>query len=627
MKNFRANLVVLIIYLFYAQSSVFAEGSQTVFHSQERQISYTIDFLIDSTNSKSFEELKGTSFIPSQKSNLVFGLSPNTFWVKVNFRTDYNGKVILGLNRTLMDSVFFYYRDINAKLHKIKSGLYYSSKQSKKLNYPYIEFDAQDIFNKQIFIQVRGRYPVIIPIQIETPSNIFLDVLSNSIVQGIFLGGLLIMTLYNFFLWFIFRETSYLIYVFGVFTTFLIQFAIQGYMFQYLNLPASFNYHFVCIAIGINTMLAALFAIHLLNIKTYSKTLYRWVLGLVIIGGLIILADLFNFWLFAKSLLLITTSGGAIVLMVIGYLLWLKHNVRVARYFSIAWTIYFLGLVVYSLKSQGILPYSWFTHNFVHIGKFLEVALLSFGLGYKYNQLKKEKQILQQKLTDELESLVTIRTQELNTALSEKEILLIEINHRVKNNLQIVNSLINIQKRRFPKELSELFKSLQRRIGAIALVHEQLYTQNLYTTLNAYQFVQKLTGSISKSLIDPKDEIEIELNIDESLNLSSRIAVPIGLIISEALSNSLKYAFHESRSGLFSIKLLTEKDHILLIISDSGTSIGSAEQLNNTSLGMRIIQDMCRQMQAQMSLDKENGYTYYITIKDEGEFKTTTYSK
>lgn len=220
------------------------------------------------------------------------------------------------------------------------------------------------------------------------------------------------------------------------------------------------------------------------------------------------------------------------------------------------------------------------------------------------------------RMKDELE---TINSELYETRISkaEKEVLLQEIHHRVKNNMQIISSLIRLQSNQTEVlNAKELFNETQNRINSMALVHEQLYRTKDFEKLELNGYLTELVNHLITSY---QIDIPIEQKIDLSLNKASiDYIIPIGLIVNEVISNSLKHAFHGLESGLVCMKFHeNENGGYTLELSDNGR--GDVENADDSgtataTLGMELIESLVTQIDGVMTLDKTNGYHYTIKI-------------
>lgn len=200
--------------------------------------------------------------------------------------------------------------------------------------------------------------------------------------------------------------------------------------------------------------------------------------------------------------------------------------------------------------------------------------------------------------------------------LREKEQLLKEIHHRVKNNLQIVSSLLNLQSDSIVDEkFLLLIKESHNRINSMALVHEMLYKSTDLSTIELKEYIELLSSSVNMSYSSPTKEIIFNYDIQTGVFLEIDMMIPIGLILNEILSNSFKYAFEGKKKGVISISLKREKDGLNLIVCDDGIGLDKKFDIKKQgSLGMQLIHMLSEQIDATMKVSSENGTCYDITF-------------
>ena len=207
-----------------------------------------------------------------------------------------------------------------------------------------------------------------------------------------------------------------------------------------------------------------------------------------------------------------------------------------------------------------------------------------------------------------------IAKKRLRKSLYEKEILLKEIHHRVKNNMQIISSLLKLQTRKIPdKKTKELFKTSHQRVKTMALIHEKLYASSDLINIDFKNYVQKLTDQIFRHFMDTARNLSFNLDIDD-IFLDINKAIPCGLIINELVTNSLKYAFPNSANGKIDISLKKKSTQgIELRIKDNG--IGLPEKIdmeNPDSLGLQIVQALVNQLHGKIDFSSKNGTEFFI---------------
>lgn len=205
----------------------------------------------------------------------------------------------------------------------------------------------------------------------------------------------------------------------------------------------------------------------------------------------------------------------------------------------------------------------------------------------------------------------------IKKSLNEKEMLLKEVHHRVKNNLQIICSLVNLEwLRSGKKDLKDPLQSMVTRIRSMGIIHEQLYGSNDFESIAFNEFIETMINELSISFIEKTKTIKFNLQL-ESISLDINRAIPCGLLINEIVTNAIKHAFKEVEEGEIQISLTKENNRIKLMLSDNGKS--SSEDFsrkNNTSLGMELIYSLSDQLKANLDIDTKDGFKYVLSFNE-----------
>lgn len=196
---------------------------------------------------------------------------------------------------------------------------------------------------------------------------------------------------------------------------------------------------------------------------------------------------------------------------------------------------------------------------------------------------------------------------QINQQAAEKEMLIKEIHHRVKNNLQLIYSLLNLQKRRVQSEnVKQKLSALQNRIKSMALVHQQLYIDTNLKEIMAATYIENLVTHLDNIYIQEELDIKILYEMDE-IYLPLEKAIPIGLIINEAVSNVFKYAFQNRKKGVLTIRFIKkETDTYELMIKDDGIGFESYN-IKPSCLGIQLIENMAKQLKSTYFYVSDNG--------------------
>jgi len=202
-----------------------------------------------------------------------------------------------------------------------------------------------------------------------------------------------------------------------------------------------------------------------------------------------------------------------------------------------------------------------------------------------------------------------VNEERIRASLREKEALLKEIHHRVKNNLQVVSSLLGLQSRAVADgDTRKMFQESQDRIHSMALLHESLYQSHNLSQINFPEYIRQLAAHLFHSYGVAAERIHLQTDMDE-LSLHLDAAVPCGLIINELVSNSLKYAFPDGREGNIRIELRGLSDgSTRLVVADNGVGLrADIDWVNTRSLGLRLVRTLAQQLNAQIEVNSGQG--------------------
>jgi|688.fasta_scaffold51281_4 PAS domain S-box-containing protein len=206
--------------------------------------------------------------------------------------------------------------------------------------------------------------------------------------------------------------------------------------------------------------------------------------------------------------------------------------------------------------------------------------------------------------------------EDIRKSLLEKEILLKEVHHRVKNNLQVIYSILNLQTQYMDDEKAiEILREIQNRISSMALIHEYLYQHNDISALNTGEYIRMLVNNLSQSATLQKGTTEIEFDL-EDLMLDLDYSIPCGLIINEMVSNAFKHAFSSVENPKLQISFRKEKEFITLKVGDNGKGFpGHINYKDTNSLGMQLIMALTNQLDGEISMQPNEDAGTLFTIR------------
>lgn len=317
-----------------------------------------------------------------------------------------------------------------------------------------------------IYLRVETQSAMQVPMSIRTKKSFIENEQNALFVQGLYFGSIIVMLLYNLFLYFSTRDKTYLAYAGSVFFIGWMQATLQGFTSQYILTDSSlFQMMHLPIVINLSAAFLGIFTITFLELKRRSKTLYyiTWFFILLLLVNAVI-SPLIDYRTAVKLPAIITIIH-AIVSNYTGFYIWYR-GFKPAKYYAIAYSMFMLAVIVHSMNKLGVVPRNFFTEYALEVGSIAEIILLSFALAYRINILKQDKVQAQRDLAVNLEKKVLERTEELDEAMR----MLSSLNEKLARQ-NIEDGLLGTFNRRFfDKTISEQWSQAVRSNKPIALI-------------------------------------------------------------------------------------------------------------------------------------------------------------
>ncbi|HPR18003.1 MAG TPA: histidine kinase dimerization/phosphoacceptor domain -containing protein, partial [Candidatus Cloacimonadota bacterium] len=209
----------------------------------------------------------------------------------------------------------------------------------------------------------------------------------------------------------------------------------------------------------------------------------------------------------------------------------------------------------------------------------------------------------------------------IRNSLHEKVIMLREIHHRVKNNLQIISSIISLQMRNVADDTQavDLLMNTQNRIYSMSLIHEKLYIENNLANIDFEDYIRGLVDYLISSYQDQGRRVYSRIDA-ANICLNVTTAIPCGLLINEIISNSLKHAFQDQQKGEVFVYMHQDEGGTLhLKAGNNGAEFDFKESNNGTSIGLRLIELLSRQLHGKLEVDSHEGVCYTLTFEEIGK--------
>lgn len=447
----------------------------------------------------------------------------------------------------------------------------------------------------------------------------------QELVDFWFQGAAMLLLLYVLATWVINRYRPYL--WLAVFITGLILYnlALSRYLIDWF-FP---SYPYAGWRLTVHFLHLAMIGLYLLVLdfwKVKEKNLRLYHLGKAVLYGIVVLSALsFFIHYYTGNFRIMSQINGSFLVVQVAYLLrvlllW-KHFDRQERFLGYGVIIYLLValFVTLALFVVGEAVFSLFS---ILSGCLLVTVSLLFltGINGKLWQNEKDKTLylaqltrLQQQQNQLLEESVAERTRELNRRNKHIELLMNELNHRVKNNMQLLYSLNSLQLAGSRDEYAvNILKDNIARIKAMMLVNDSLNPGNNpdNKTISPVTFIANIVEH-SKKMFAQSEPVDIRLSIDNTLILDATAGVCLGLIITELITNSYKHAFSEQPLPQISIEILNTDDHLKMHYHDNGK--GFSTQPHN-SFGLTLIADLTRQLKGHYDISHHNGFSYFLNF-------------
>lgn len=610
---------IIFLIFFILLNTIFADIVFVDPFTKVENITPKIEYFFDKKSKYSLKNIienEKNLFKKSNKNKLLFGYEyDSTLWIKVKFKNISNQKVtkILEYDYPIQEYILFY--DLNSK-KILKSGYLNKKPPVKYITHP-IKLTFSPYETKTLLIKAKDKnVGLIAKLNLWDTKEFEISNENRKLINILFLGGMIALIIYNIFLFFLTKDVTYFYYVVMVSSFLIIELFVSGFFPLYIE-NFFLNKTDIYILLLIMAFSMIFFTSNFLDLENKFPKIYNF-LNIV---------TAFIFILFALNLTdMASTTFQRLTYMILFFVLvfiaiyaYIK-GIKQAKYYLFGWVLLLVSAVLLALNQAGFA--NWID-NFPYIGKvsiFSEAILFSMALSARINAIKDEKEratrlLLEQREREniKLEEYAEQKTKELRYALEEKDVLLKELHHRVKNNLQIIISLIRLQSDKIDDErLNSILIQSENRIRALSSVHELLYKSSNIAEIDAKLYLDILINEISYSL---NYQEKIKVFIISNAKLSMDKAIYCGLIINELVTNAFKHAFKNKKNGVIEVSLIEKPEEYELIIRDNGVGIKNIESFKK-NLGLQLVTTLVKkQLKGNIEIEGDFGTAYYINFK------------
>jgi signal transduction histidine kinase len=581
------------------------------------------DIFIDDSNTMGIDEISSPEFSDNfQRSNggLTFGYLKSDLWLRVPLKTTLLHKSwYLEIPAPFLEYVDFYLIS-NGQIKHSTSG-YYRPHSVRTVSHTAhaipLLFDADS--SSLVYIKIAGSSPKTFPILILEREKFAEKIRFEDVGYGIFFGMLIVMFFYNLFIYFTLKQTNFILYVCVIACTFLIFSSASGYAGKFLwpDTPIM-NFYAGRLSLGVLGVVLSVFTIRFLEVKLYSTTMYRLLLGMIPLSLLAIFLVATDILSSAGNNLI---SVATIVFMSTGIVCAVKGN-KIGYYFIAAWTIYLIGGLLLTLRNSGVLPFNFWTTHFVEVGAALETSIIAFALGDRYRRYKIEKEEaqalalkIQQEATEELEQKVMERTEQLSKTNEELQSTL-ETNKLQTKIIEDKNAELDSFFHRISHDLKGPISSLLS-LSFLAKIdlkdqHALDYFEKQHGQLERLNNI--IVGLINLTKINQEDVQKEKIDFGKMINecISSFNGLPnfrnitfrkdiqpgiefysewtlLNAILQNLIENAIKYSSDES--PFVEVKVSIQENFIILEVSDNGEGIAEEHQTKIFEMFYRATQN------------------------------------
>ncbi|CAA6809542.1 MAG: Unknown protein [uncultured Sulfurovum sp.] len=575
-------------------------------HDEMQNINnFELEYYYDANKSLDINSIQAIEFKKKTSNFFTFGYIDGDTWFRLKVTNQSDTKqFIFQLVEPFFQHVHFYAKKNETWEHQ-EAGLtlYKEDKNEKNLS-PLFTFDVEANTSSTIYIQLTpkagkktscfGHFNLETQLKYNHSSP-----LGENLFYLFVFGSMFIIVIFNFFLFIKFHDTIYLYY-----SIYIMALAVYISIYSGILLHTGLApwYKELTVSAPIFIIFLTLFSKDFLKLKLYLPYIHK-ILNYFII--FIILS--FPYFFYDHDRWLATVAPLSIVFIVplfvfsAIYVVYKGH--KEATYYIPGIILQMISLSMVPLMARAILPHTQTTHYIFTLFSYVEILFFSFVLVNRFYATQNDKIKLQNELLEIqkhnekiLEKKVTERTSKVNQLLKEKEVLLKEVYHRVKNNFQMVVSLLWIEnENKKAQDDDDSLLELINRIKSMALIHQYLLGMDDYAQINAQEYIHQINLEIQKSYT--KTALSMQDNIDD-FNLTPDQALALGIIVNELLTNAVK---HFKKDEVCSIELSCKKieNEILLVIQDNGEGFDLKKRRN--SFGLKLIKQFSKKLHASKS--------------------------
>lgn len=608
--------IILITFLYTYASSLEINDNRLKYDD------FQLLYLEDKSLKFGIEEVSQKEFLDTKKNKFSLGYKKGIVWFKLSIKNNSSKEnFILSLNESFYEKANLYYYDKNRWITKSNGVFVPITKREIKNNKLSFDLIIPPGITQTYYIQLQGKYAYFGNISLYEKSYFYFDkqIDINTLYILIF-GILIIIVIFNLFLYLTLKEKIYFYYVGYSFFNLIYIINISG-LLAYVDL----QYYMYDLHMSAAFMIGFLifFSMEFLEIKKYFKKIYlvfNYFAFIFFFLGLMLMYSYQPWNMLINNLIALIN----ISLIIVSFVVYFK-GISNVKYYIFSMLIFFIFVALFTFMVMGVLEYNNMFRYGCFVASTLEVIVFSLMLANRYAEMKnkelkaqnkvleiqKNQQILLQEEIQIHTKDLHLKNQKLSSLNDERELLLKEVFHRVKNNFHMVVAILWFESEKYAEK--GLFKDLINRIKSMSVMHEYLYKSDNLLNINVTTYFNDIVQNILKTY----QEVIIQTDIS-TIDIKFEHISSLGIILNELVNNSIKHNLCQKN---LMIKIsLDEKDGIVnLVLTDNGKGFDDSDDLE-CGLGLQLIKDFSRKLpNAIFKFNKKNtSMSFTLSFKQRG---------
>jgi len=593
-----------LVFLFFL-SSLYGENL-LVTSKQNIYDNFELTYLNDENSTKTIEKIAQERFSKTTSNKFALGYQKGTVWFKFTLEnTAKNKEFILSLNEHFYEKANLYYYHNNKWIQK-SNGLFFPI-ENRKIKNSKLSFalDIPTQTTQTYYLEIEGKYGYFGNISLYEKEFFYFDkrIDINSLYLLLF-GILIIIVVFNTFMYLKLKEKIYLYYVGYSFSNLiflvnisgiLVYFDLQYYIYD-LQLSAAFMVGFLI-----------LFSLEYLEVKRYIHFMDKFLKIVAFIFFFIGFLVVYSYQPWNK---VINNLSGlvTIILIILAAVVYFKGHKK-TKYYLFAILAFFVFVVLFTFMVKGVFEYDFLTRYGFVVATVVEATIFSLILTNRYHNLKETNQAyLKTEIKKQTKDL-TVLNHKLKKLLSERDLLLKELLHRVKNNFHMIIGILWLHQDKLKVQKDkEVFIELSNKIKSMSKINEYLYKSKDISEVNIVKYLTEVT-TLSSSLENKRVKFSKDI---ENISIKFQDAMSLGIIVNELITNSIKHNKH-LKSIDINLCFKKEQEILILELKDNGSSF---DPQKSAGIGLLLIEEFCGKLKdSQYQFLFENGNIFLLRFK------------